>query len=62
MKEMKIKVLDWSGNCSDLKPIGIYGQSSSSALVVKTVQQKQSSPSSALVVKTVQQKQSPSRR
>ena len=27
---MKIKVLDWSGNSSDLKLIGIYGQSSSS--------------------------------
>ena len=35
MKELKIKVLDWSGNFSDLKPIGICGQSSSSAFVVK---------------------------
>ena len=35
MKEMKIKVLDWSGNSSDLKSIGICGQSSSSAFVVK---------------------------
>ena len=43
IKEMKIKVLDWSGFSSDFKPIGICGQPSSSAFVVKTVQQKQSS-------------------
>ena len=42
MKEMKFEILDWPGNFPDLNPIEICGQSSNSAVAVKTVQQKQS--------------------